>query len=57
MGKMEVPIVPNLIPRLLSDGALRRADSYYESGPERKWTDWVSLFNFTRMFETLVRKH
>ena len=46
MGKMELSVTPNLIPRLLSAGALRRADSHQELVPGKKWMEWVLYFSF-----------
>ncbi len=46
MGKMELPVTPNLIPRLLNASALRRADSHQELVPGKRWMEWVLYFSF-----------
>lgn len=52
--KMPSPFMPNLIPRLLSGGALRRADSRQESVKKRG--ESMLTLDLIRMRDTRVRK-
>ena len=56
MREMELPNMPDLIPRLLSNGALRRADSDREPTVERKRVEWVSSIYLTRLLDSRVRE-
>lgn len=55
MGKKHVPLMRDLISRLLSNGALRRADS--SQAPEKKPVEWISSVYLARMLETRLRKY
>jgi len=55
MREMELPNMPDLIQRLLSNGALRRADSDREPTVDRKRVEWVSSIYLTRLLDSRVR--
>jgi hypothetical protein len=56
MREMELPIMHDLIPQLLSNGTLRRADSHRESTVERKRVEWVSSIYLTRLLDSHLRE-
>jgi hypothetical protein len=55
MEKIQVSVMRDLISRLLSDGALRRADS--SQAPEKKPVEWISSVYLARTLETRTRKY
>jgi hypothetical protein len=56
MREKAVPIMPGLIQRLLSNGALRRADSHQKPTVVRKRVEWVSPFCLARLLDSRVHK-
>lgn len=56
MQGIELSTMPDLIPRLLSNGILRRADSHREPTVERKRVEWVSSIYLTRLLDSRVRE-
>ena len=54
MKDVKIPFMPDLIPRLLSGGALRRADSRQESIKKRG--EFMLTLDLIRMRDTRVRK-
>ena len=55
MGEIKLPIMPDLIPRLLSNGVLRRADSHQKPTLEKKRVEWVS--SLVRLLDPRVRTY
>jgi hypothetical protein len=57
MNTSKIPYMPYLIPRLVSGGTLRRADTRTVSETSEKRLDlWLRL-GLARMSNTRVRKH